>query len=1305
MKKHYSTTALQQQKFTGKSLAFTFVILFVIFFQPYSFAQTAVARIWTDTFGVQDTSLKTPLVTDSLLNTFIAGTVQNTNSGVDVLLRKLDAHGDLIWQTNYTNSGAYRDQATDIALDDSGNVYLCGASYINGNHFDFLVLKFDPSGNLLWDYTYNANASLADGATALALSNGSVFVTGPATFTGSYIDFLTLRISSAGTLLWQSTYNYVNFADVPFDIVVQDGNVFVTGGSQNNFSDWDYATLQMLETNGNAVDTSRTGGTGIGFEYATEAVADNDGFYYLTGTFYNNGSKDFKTIKFDASLNVVWAATFDFDGEDDEALSMAVDTSGNVYVAGVSSDSSNKQFTIVKYNSSGTQQWVHRSGGINNDRSTRITCDESGNVYATGERHNGFNLDFYTLALDEQGNVLWSKLFNGGSNGDDKANMIAVEDQYIIVSGTTTINGNQEYISIAYGTFKMSLPPDTGNAVSSSPNWFYPQSGQILNDTLGTANIQYYTLHHGPALFIKDEILSFVWAKTDTSSSTLDTLQRIDQVIFNAQQTRVYEYEESKNFLNYYLAHCASGITNVKGFKWLSIPDVYRNVNLYYTFNQGGIKQTFVSMPGTKPKIELKYLGADTLLIDTIDGSLEIKGSTGSMKFSRPYAYEIDAQGNIIPGSLFYPAYHQISLGRILIDNISYNISNALVVVMDRWHPFNPTGAPQDNLNWSTFFGTTTGSEFVEATCTTTNDDFCVLGNSEELFYPTLSGITIPPGPNLQYQNGFLLRLSPTKSPEHLVFFGGSYTDNAEDVVAGKNDQCIVTFNTNSDDIVDISNVGLSLTTGPTNQNTFGYIIVFNPDGTIAMDSYIPTAGGGTLYSRSVAYDPVNDKICIVGETNTASGFPLEPLTNAYNQGFGAASYNGFIMELDATFQPTWSTLFGGDGRESISGVDYLDDHLVIMGRTSVQDLSTDNPNNNPCEPTSDGSFPNCVYNTTGTYNQNEIKGDYDNFFAIFDADKKLIWSTPFGGDGGEVYLLGSPDHYDRLEANSSGFYFLGLTNDESNFPFTPNANFFQSFTANAITYTNFIGKFSISELGGIELKWCSFIEGMEISDISCNNNLFGIIGINIGNALELNNCTDNQQPNTYSICNNNGLAYIQTANSINRTCIKMFDNNENLIWSTLYGDNTPNNGSTITFSSDEILIGGSLPLTTSPWTLADIPGPQDYFQNNNLGGFNEMALASFALSSVMNIEKKELVQELLSLYPNPIESWFSINNASQITAIEISNILGQSIYQNENFQAQNNERIPFPETEKGMYVVRIKNTKGLWNSYKVIKK
>jgi hypothetical protein len=111
----------------------------------------------------------------------------------------------------------------------------------------------------------------------------------------------------------------------------------------------------------------------------------------------------------------------------------------------------------------------------------------------------------------------------------------------------------------------------------------------------------------------------------------------------------------------------------------------------------------------------------------------------------------------------------------------------------------------------------------------------------------------------------------------------------------------------------------------------------------------------------------------------------------------------------------------------------------------------------------------------------------------------------------------------------------------------------------------------------------------------------------------------------------------------------------------------------------------------------------QNCFPPDNISGVAKYSVAVSQLTGYKQTDKETEMD--ISIYPNPIESWFSINNASQITAIEISNILGQSIYQNENFQAQNNERIPFPETGKGMYVVRIKNTKGLWNSYKVIKK
>jgi hypothetical protein len=1271
-----------------------------------------VARIWTDTFGIQDTSLKTPLVTDSLFNTFIAGTVQNPTSGVDVLLRKLDAHGDLIWQSTYTNSGTYRDQATDIALDDSGNVYLCGASYINGNHFDFLVLKFDPNGNLLWDYTYNGSASLADGATALALSNGSVFVTGAATFTGSYIDYLTLRLSASGSLQWQSTYNYVNFADVPFDIEVQDGHVFVTGGSQNNFSDWDYATLQLLETNGSAVDTSRTGGTGIGFEYATEAVMDNNGNYYLTGTFYNNGSKDFKTIKFDANLNVVWAQSFDFDGEDDEAFSVAVDTSGNVYVAGLSSDSSNQQFTIVKYSNTGSQQWVHRSGGINNDRATRIACDESGNIFATGQRHNGFNFDFYTLALDEQGNVQWSKLFNGGSNGDDKANMIAVEDQYIIVSGTTTINGHQEYISIAYGTFKMSLPPDTGNIVSSSPNWFYPQSGQILDDTLGTADIQYYTLHHGPALFLKNEILSFVWAKTDTSSSTSDTLQRIDQVIVNAQGTRIYEYEESESFLNYYLAHCVGGIANVKGFKWLSIPDVYRNVNLYYTFNQGGIKQAYVSMPGTKPTIELKYLGADTLLIDTIDGSLEIKGSIGSMKFSRPYAYEIDAQGNIIPGTVFYPAYHQISLGRILIDNITYNTSNALVVVMEKYTTGTSPLSSTNNLFWSTMFGSTL-ADHAYSIDVTANNESVVAGSCEGLNFPTLTNSTNPLNINSGGSDCFLIYFDNNARDKFYTFFGGTNFDQVNQVIIDDDLQIHLIGMTRSSDFTSVS-------TSSPNDNSYnggssdGFYVKIDADnsspsyGGPIIDSYIGGVGEDNITSIFLAS---NDHLLLGGFTNDEDGIPFQNIANAtsnyYQDFYAGGDRDGLIVEFDQTGNINWCTLFGGNGDDFVTDVKINGlDKPVFAGLTNSAQYTSD-PD---CETPTDFGFPRCPPDPTiypNGYVQTTNNGNYDAFVAQFDFsnNRGLIWCTFAGGAGNEGFenipgkLFGFPRvrlGYASDEATHEDVFIAGITSSTT---------FFSQFPS-AIS-----GGFNMPYGGGIadgyilkffmkEPIWSTYYgsSGDEdgITDIDYSNYKLTVCGNATGNT-NYNGCSANMQGG-FTICNLSGTNYIENYSSVGngvstrKACLAMFSDTK-MLWSTRYNTSTglssftgvKRNGNALFFCGTSFVQN----YTFQDW---DATSTLDLLQTYNLGQ-TDAAIVRFDVEETIAAGKKvegSKSENTITLFPNPATDQIFIETKEENLNLVIFDSRGNIISEFELKQGQST--IPLKDKSSGIYLFRFYN-------------
>ena len=75
----------------------------------------------------------------------------------------------------------------------------------------------------------------------------------------------------------------------------------------------------------------------------------------------------------------------------DYANGVATDSSGNVYVTGVTfgwldcntSSGSNDLF-VVKYNSSGTKQWTKQLGSVSSDFANGVATDSSGNIYVAG---------------------------------------------------------------------------------------------------------------------------------------------------------------------------------------------------------------------------------------------------------------------------------------------------------------------------------------------------------------------------------------------------------------------------------------------------------------------------------------------------------------------------------------------------------------------------------------------------------------------------------------------------------------------------------------------------------------------------------------------------------------------------------------------------------------------------------------------------------------------------------------------------------------------------------------------------------
>lgn len=121
------------------------------------------------------------LTLDKRGNVIVVGyTDGDEQSLADLAVVKYDS--TLVQQWVRTYAGQFNlglDEADAVAADTSGNVMVGGFSFEAPTNDDYVTLKYDPSGNLLWVQRYNGPGNLDDGVKSLALdSDANVYVTG-----------------------------------------------------------------------------------------------------------------------------------------------------------------------------------------------------------------------------------------------------------------------------------------------------------------------------------------------------------------------------------------------------------------------------------------------------------------------------------------------------------------------------------------------------------------------------------------------------------------------------------------------------------------------------------------------------------------------------------------------------------------------------------------------------------------------------------------------------------------------------------------------------------------------------------------------------------------------------------------------------------------------------------------------------------------------------------------------------------------------------------------------------------------------
>ncbi len=425
----------------------------------------------------------------------------------------LQAQVHQAWIARHTLSPIGTNQAVAMSLDNDGNILIGGHGTSTNGDFDYVALKYAPSGSLLWNARY---AGAGDDQVRSMKVDGE----GNTVLTGTSV---TVKYGTNGAEKWTAPYGGRGVAVDP------SGDVYVTGFDETN-----YATVKLHRDAGTNLwlrtDKVLPGQRGGDVSHVIAVNSESNVFVSGKAVCYSDPRFIYlnrRTLSYNTDGGLRWEAGPDvFDGcalfsvnmralavtssgeaieagELSEAIfirklstggqvlwnvslysqpirlgilkSASTDKNGFIYLAGEAVARIGiprpVYFAIAKLHPSGTNMWLgsYRNGpGPGIQIAHAVVVDDAGNVYGTGQSP-GTNTagDYTTIKYSPAGQELWVQRYDGPAHGEDVATAIAVApDGSVYVTGWSTTSSNLiEITTIKYVQYQ-SIAVETNRTVS-----------------------------------------------------------------------------------------------------------------------------------------------------------------------------------------------------------------------------------------------------------------------------------------------------------------------------------------------------------------------------------------------------------------------------------------------------------------------------------------------------------------------------------------------------------------------------------------------------------------------------------------------------------------------------------------------------------------------------------------------------------------------------------------------------------------------------------------------------------------------